>query len=79
MAQTSILLMCVILQRNVFLGTLRRHMALLSRLLLAAALVLFFLTSWIILPAPNRPPLMLGVGVPEVSAWRCWPDSSSAA
>ncbi|MBI1875803.1 MAG: alpha/beta hydrolase, partial [Acidobacteria bacterium] len=40
-----------------------------SRLLLAAALVLVFLTSWIVLPAPNRPLLALGVGAPELSAW----------
>lgn len=39
------------------------------RLLLAAALVLVFLTSWIVLPAPNRPLLALGLGAPELSAW----------
>ena len=33
------------------------------------ALVLVFLTSWIVLPAPNRPLLTLGVVAPEVSAW----------
>ncbi|MBI3264608.1 MAG: alpha/beta hydrolase [Acidobacteria bacterium] len=36
---------------------------------MAAALVLVFLTSWIVLPAPNRPLLALGVGAPELSAW----------
>ena len=40
-----------------------------SRLLVAAALVLVFATSWIFLPAPNRPLLTLGVGAPELSAW----------
>jgi len=40
-----------------------------SWLLFAAALVLVFLTSWIVLPAPNRPLLALGVGAPELSAW----------
>ena len=35
-----------------------------SRLLLAAALILAFLTCWIFLPAPNRPLLALGVGAP---------------
>ena len=39
------------------------------RLLFAAALVLVFLTSWIVLPAPNRLLLSLGVGAPELSAW----------
>jgi acetyl esterase/lipase len=40
-----------------------------SRILLAAALLLIFLTSWILLPAPSRWLLMLGVGAPELSAW----------
>jgi acetyl esterase/lipase len=40
-----------------------------SRLFLAAALILVFLTSWIVLPAPNRPLLALGLGAPELSAW----------
>ena len=40
-----------------------------SRLLFAAALVLAFLTSWIVLPAPNRALLTLGVGAPELSHW----------
>jgi hypothetical protein len=44
-------------------------MLLLPRLLFAAALVLVFLTSWIVLPAPNRLLLPLGVGAPELSAW----------
>jgi len=39
------------------------------RLLLAAALVLAFLTSWTVLPAPNRWLLVIGVGAPEFSAW----------
>jgi acetyl esterase/lipase len=39
------------------------------RLLFAAALVLAFLTSWTVLPAPNRLLLALGVGAPELSAW----------
>ncbi len=39
------------------------------RLLFAAALVLAFLTSWIVLPAPILPLLLFGVGAPEVSAW----------
>jgi acetyl esterase/lipase len=39
------------------------------RLLFALAVVLVFLTSWIVLPAPNRPLLALGVGAPELSAW----------
>jgi len=38
-------------------------------LLFAAAFVLVFLTSWIVLPAPNRTLLSLGVGAPELSAW----------
>jgi acetyl esterase/lipase len=33
------------------------------------ALVLVFLTSWTVLPAPNRPLLALGVGAPELSPW----------
>jgi acetyl esterase/lipase len=40
-----------------------------SRLLFAAALALAFLTSWIVLPAPNRTLLPLGVGAPELSHW----------
>ena len=44
-------------------------MVILSRLLLAAALVLVFLASWIMLPAPILPLLVLGVGAPELSAW----------
>ncbi len=39
------------------------------RLLFAAACVLLFLASWIVLPAPNRLLLTLGVGAPELSAW----------
>jgi acetyl esterase/lipase len=39
------------------------------RLLLAVALILLFLASWIVLPAPNRPLLALAVGAPELSAW----------
>ena len=39
------------------------------RLLLAAAVVLLFLASWIYLPAPNRLLLTLGVGAPELSPW----------
>ena len=38
-------------------------------LLLVAALVLVFLTSWIFLPPPNRSLLALAVGAPEASAW----------
>jgi acetyl esterase/lipase len=41
----------------------------LPRLLFAAALVVAFLTSWIVLPAPILPLLLFGVGAPEVSAW----------
>jgi len=37
--------------------------------LFAAALGLAFLTSWIVLPAPNQTLLALAVGAPEVSAW----------
>src|SRR5712691_1791848 len=44
-------------------------MLFLPRLLFAAALVLVFLTSWIVLPPPNRLLLPLGVGAPELSAW----------
>jgi acetyl esterase/lipase len=40
-----------------------------SGLLVAVALVLVFLTSWTLLPAPNRPLLALGVGAPELSPW----------
>ena len=40
-----------------------------SRLLFSAALVLAFLTSWILLPAPISLFLPLGVGAPELSAW----------
>src|SRR5262245_30646952 len=40
-----------------------------SGLLFAVALVLVFLTSWMVLPAPNRPLLALGVGAPELSPW----------
>jgi acetyl esterase/lipase len=40
-----------------------------SPLLCAAALVLAFVTSWIVLPAPNLRLLTLGVGAPEVSQW----------
>ena len=45
-------------------------MATAARLVLfASALVLMFLTSWIVLPAPNRALLALAVAVPEVSPW----------
>lgn len=40
-----------------------------SRFLFAAALVLAFLASWIVLPPPGRLLLALAVGVPEVAAW----------
>ena len=40
-----------------------------SPLLFAAVLVLLFLTSWIVLPAPSRTLLTLGVSAPELSAW----------
>ena len=40
-----------------------------TRLLFAAALLVLFFASWIYLPAPNRPLLILGVGAPEVCAW----------
>jgi len=40
-----------------------------SGLLFAVALVLVFLTAWMVLPAPNRPLLALGVGAPEMSPW----------
>jgi acetyl esterase/lipase len=40
-----------------------------SGLLLSVALVLAFLTSWTVVPAPNRPLLALGVGAPELSPW----------
>jgi len=40
-----------------------------SGLLFAVALVLAFLTSWTVIPAPNRPLLALGVGAPELSPW----------
>ena len=39
------------------------------KLLFAASLVLLFLASWIVLPAPNRALLTLAVGAPELSAW----------
>lgn len=42
---------------------------LLARLLGVGALVLLFLTSWIVLPAFTRPLLALAVGAPELSAW----------
>jgi hypothetical protein len=38
-------------------------------LLFLPALTLAFLTSWIFLPAPTRPLLVLAVGAPEVSPW----------
>src|ERR1700733_4448821 len=44
-------------------------MRVVSPLLCVAALVLAFLTSWIVLPAPNLVLLTLGVGAPEVSQW----------
>ena len=44
-------------------------MRVVSPLLCVAALVLAFLTSWIVLPAPNLRLLTLGVGAPEVSQW----------
>ena len=44
-------------------------MLFLPRLLFAAALVLVFLTSWIVLPAPSRLLVPLGVGAPELSGW----------
>jgi acetyl esterase/lipase len=37
--------------------------------LFSAALILIFLTSWIVLPAPNRLLLTLAVAAPEVSPW----------
>jgi acetyl esterase/lipase len=42
---------------------------LLSALLFALALVLLFLTMWIVVPAPNRSLLNLSVGAPELAAW----------
>lgn len=39
------------------------------KLLFGAALVMLFLASWIVLPAPNRALLTLAVGAPELSAW----------
>jgi acetyl esterase/lipase len=40
-----------------------------GRLLCLAALGLLFLTAWILVPAFNRPLLILAVGAPEVSPW----------
>ena len=40
-----------------------------SRVGLATAAVLLFLSAWIVVPAPNRLLLVLGVGAPEVSPW----------
>jgi hypothetical protein len=40
-----------------------------SGFLFAVALVLVFLTSWMVLPAPNYSLLALGVGAPELSPW----------
>src|SRR4051812_44119789 len=40
-----------------------------ASLLFATALVLVFLTSWIVLPAPNLRLLVVGVGAPELSPW----------
>ena len=40
-----------------------------SVLLFSVALVLAFVTSWTVIPAPNRPLLALGVGAPELSLW----------
>lgn len=42
---------------------------LLTSLVLLVSIIGFFLSSWIILPAPNYPLLVLGVGAPEVSPW----------
>ena len=39
------------------------------KLLFASALVVLFLSSWILLPAPNRTLLTLAVGAPELSVW----------
>lgn len=41
-----------------------------SRLLLTAAVALFFVASWIVLPAPTRLLLPLAVGAPELAHWR---------
>jgi len=40
-----------------------------SVLLFSVALGLAFVTSWTVIPAPNRPLLALGVGAPELSPW----------
>lgn len=40
-----------------------------TALTLAASIVLFAVSIWIVAPAPNRALLPLGVGAPEVSAW----------
>ena len=45
----------------------RRRFA--SLCVMTAAVVLMFLTVWIIVPAPNVALLPLGVGAPEVSPW----------
>jgi acetyl esterase/lipase len=42
---------------------------LLARLLCAVALVLLFLTSWIVLPGFTRPLLALAIGAPELAPW----------
>lgn len=44
-------------------------MIVVGRLLGIAALGLLFLTAWILVPAFNRPLLILAVGAPEVSPW----------
>jgi acetyl esterase/lipase len=41
----------------------------LATILFAVALILVFVTSWIVLPGPNRPLLALALGAPELSAW----------
>lgn len=40
-----------------------------SRLLLGASLVLVFVTSWTVLPAPNRPLLVASIVATELSVW----------
>jgi hypothetical protein len=45
---------------------IRRAIALLVLVLSGAG---FFLSSWIVVPAPTYSLLMLGVGAPEVSPW----------
>lgn len=45
------------------------HKKVLNNLILLLSCLSFFLSSWIVIPAPIYPLLILGVGAPEVSPW----------